>query len=135
MRPLTPRHLLNFSPSDSKNKVNMLLCQVTIIYLAPFQSRLCQGNFTVLNREIVKQNCVPFLWPDETSSLILGCNKVRLCRGLIWFLWSCSDGHLDDEVCLWGSSIADMVSADIQGCRGHLSVLIHHLDWIWTGYG
>ncbi len=43
-------------------------------------------------------NCVPFLWPDETSSLILGCNKVRLCRGLIWFLWSCSDGRLDDEV-------------------------------------
>ncbi|XP_058645289.1 uncharacterized protein LOC131548191 isoform X2 [Onychostoma macrolepis] len=28
-----------------------------------------------------------------------------------------------------------MVSADIQGCRGHLYVLIHQLVWIWTGSG
>ncbi len=27
------------------------------------------------------------LWPDVTSSLFLGCSKVRLCRGLIWFPW------------------------------------------------
>ncbi len=26
------------------------------------------------------------------------CSKVRLCRGLISFLWSCHDGRLGDEV-------------------------------------
>ncbi len=43
--------------------------QVTVIYKAR------------LTRQI-ESYCAVVLWPDETSSLILGCSRVRLCRGL-----------------------------------------------------
>ncbi len=33
-----------------------------------------------------------------TSSSIPSCRKVRLCRGLIWFPWSCANGHLGGVV-------------------------------------
>ncbi len=60
------------------------------------------GGFTsalqYLDREIVCQNSVILLWPDKISSLNLGCSRVRLCKGLIWFLWSCPDGCLGDRV-------------------------------------
>ncbi len=41
-----------------------------------------------------RRNSVILLWPDKISSLNLGCSRVRLCKGLICFLWSCPDGHL-----------------------------------------
>ncbi len=70
----------------------------------------------------------------RTSSLIPGCNKVRLCRGLIWFPWSCADGYLGGVifagVCLWAHQ-AVLVSADIQ------AVDVVSRCWsstIWTGY-
>ncbi len=34
-----------------------------------------------------------------------------------------------------GAHLGVLVSVDVQGCRGHLKVLIHHLIWIWTGSG
>ncbi len=56
------------------------------------------GGFTsalqYLDGEIVCRNNVILLWPDKISSLNLGCSRVRLCKGLIWFLWSCPDGRL-----------------------------------------
>ncbi len=29
--------------------------------------------------------------------------RVRLCKGLIWFLWSCPDGRLGEQSLHWGS--------------------------------
>ncbi len=61
------------------------------------------GGFTsalqYLDGEIVCRNSVILLWPDKNSSLNLGCSRVRLCKGLIWFLWSCPDGRLGDRGC------------------------------------
>ncbi len=58
------------------------------------------GGFTsalqYLDEEIVCQNSVILLWSNKISILNLGCSRVRLCKGLIWFLWSCPDGHLGD---------------------------------------
>ncbi len=34
-----------------------------------------------------------------------------------------------------GAHLSVLVSADVQGSRGHLYVLIHHLIWIRTGSG
>ncbi len=76
--------------------------QVTIICIVLLTMQIVSKqlyiSFTVFRREIVCQNSVILLWPDKISSLNLGCSRVRLCKGLIWFLWSCPDGRLGDRV-------------------------------------
>ncbi len=63
------------------------------------------------------------LWPDEPA-VCSNCSKVKLCRGLIWFQWSCPDGRLGDVVFagdpVSGAHLVVLVSADIQGFRGRL---------------
>ncbi len=88
-------------------------CQVTIIFYSAFNNANCVkaalhqldvklGGFTsalqYLDGERVCQNSVVFLWPDKISSLNQGCSRIRLSKGLIWFLSSCPDGRLGDRV-------------------------------------
>ncbi len=49
-----------FSLRQQEQSEHVPLSSHHYLYGAIFQSRLCQGNFTVLNREIVHQNCVLF---------------------------------------------------------------------------
>ncbi len=94
--------------------------QVTVICIALFNNANCVKaalheldiklgglyiSFTDFRREIVCRNSVILLWPDKISSLNLGCSRVRLSKGLIWFLWSCSDGRLGDRVFTWDQSL------------------------------
>ncbi len=75
------------------------ISQVTIICIALFNNANCvKAALQYLDEEIVCRNSVILLWPDKISSLNLGCSRVRLCKGLIWFLWSCPDGRLRDMV-------------------------------------
>ncbi len=64
--------------------------QVTIIYIVLFTMQTVSKQLYSIKRG----DSVPF---SSGQSLNLGCSTVRLCRGLIWFLWSCPDGHLADE--------------------------------------
>ncbi len=60
----------------------------------------------------------------QMNRSLFNCSKVKLCRGLIWFQWSCPDGRLGDVVFagdpVSGAHLVVLVSADIQGFRGRL---------------
>ncbi len=79
------------------------------------------GGFTsalhYLDGEIVCRNSVILLWPDKISSLNLGCSRVRLCKGLIWFLWSCSNGRLGDRGCFSISLLASSLLCPPSYCH------------------
>ncbi len=71
--------------------------QVTIIYLVTWPNKYLTAFY---NADCVKAALQFTLNTGQTKTgrLILGCNKVKLCRGLIWFPWSCPDGRLGDKV-------------------------------------
>ncbi len=85
-------HYYLYSAFNDANCVKAALHQLDI-KLGGFTSAL-----QYLDREIVCRNSVILLWPDKISSLNLGCSRVRLCKGLIWFLWSCPNGRLGDRL-------------------------------------
>ncbi len=86
-------HYYLYSAFNNENYVKAALLYQLDIKLGGFTSALQH-----LDGEIVCQNSVILLWPDKISSLNLGCSRVRLCKGLIWFPWSGPDGHLGDRV-------------------------------------
>ncbi len=85
-------HYYLYSAFNNANCVRAALHQLDI-KLGGFTSAL-----QYLDGEIVCRNSVILLLSDKISSLNLGCSRVRLCKGLIWFLWSCPDSRLGDRV-------------------------------------
>ncbi len=92
LRHVKSSHCYLYSAFNNANCVKAALHQLDI-KLGGFTSAL-----QYLDGEIVCRNSVILLWPDKISSLNLGCSRVRLCKGLIWFLWSCPNGRLGDRV-------------------------------------
>ncbi len=62
------------------------------------------------------------------------CSKFRLCRGLIWFLWSCPDGCLEDKV-FTGDLSQGLIylSWSLLTFRA-VEVISRSWSTIWTGY-
>ncbi len=85
-------HYYLYSAFNNANCVKAALHQLDI-KLGGFISAL-----RYLDGEIVCRSSVILLWPDKISILNLGCSRVRLCKGLLWSLWSCPDGRLGDRV-------------------------------------
>ncbi len=115
--PVSSSHYYLFSAFNNANDVKAALHQPDIkldVFISSLQ---------YLDGEIVCRNSVFLLWPDKISSLNLGCSRVRLCKGLICFL--CLVPMASRRQGLhWGSvsgaHLVVLVSADVQGCRGHL---------------
>ncbi len=49
-------------------------------------------------RKNLGRNQAQFCSVQTNQQFNSSCSRVRLCRGLVWFLWSCPDGRLGDEV-------------------------------------
>ncbi len=49
-------------------------------------------------RKNLGRNQAQFCSDQTKQQFNSSCSRVRLCRGLIWFPWSCPDGLLGDKV-------------------------------------
>ncbi len=54
------------------------------------------GEKTLGETRLSRGDSSPLARPNRQFNS--NCSRVRLCRGLIWFLWSCPDGCLGDRV-------------------------------------
>ncbi len=118
-------------PSDWVN-------QVSIICIALLTLQIVSKQLYISFKIFRRGNSVILLWSDKVSSLNVDCGRVGLCRGLIWFSvvlarWPSRRQGLQGSVS--GAHLVVLISANVQGCRSHLLVLIHHLIWIRTGSG
>ncbi len=110
-------HYYLYSAFNNANCVKAALHQLEI-KLGGFTSAL-----QYLDWEIVCRNSVILLWPDKISSLNLGCSSQIVQRThlvpVVLSRWPSRRQGLH-----WGSvsgaHLVVLVSADVQGCRGHL---------------
>ncbi len=81
------------------------------------------------------QNPTVLPWQDETSSLNLGCSRVRLCRGLILFPRFCPNGHLSDMVLTGDQSLGLIQLSWSPLTFRAVKVISRCWSTIWSGYG